>query len=189
MAGIVEICSIALMNLGSEAITSIDDATTRAKLCKAYYPVVRDAVLRAYPWNCAKYTQSLALLAAVPVNENWEHQFTLPTSPYCLWVPKFMNEDLIYEITGRVLLTNESEVILNYIYQVENPGLFDPLLVEAIIARLSHNLAYPLTGVASTAELMWKLYLVKLQEARTIDGMENGEEKSYESNALIDVRS
>jgi hypothetical protein len=88
-----------------------------------------------------------------------------------------------------VLLTNESEVILNYIYQVENPGLFDPLLVEAIIARLSHNLAYPLTGVASTAELMWKLYLVKLQEARTIDGMENGEEKSYESNALIDVRS
>ena len=188
VSSVVDICSLALMNLGADSITSIDDATTRAKLCRSFYPNVRDAVLRAYPWNCARYSQVLALLSSTPVNENWASQFTLPINPYCLWVPKFMNEDLIFEINGRSILTDETAVTLNYIRRVVDPGLFDSLLVDAIVARLSHQLAYPLTGVASTTELMWKLYTVKLQEARTIDGMENGQEQEYESNSLIDVR-
>lgn len=188
MSSIVEICSLSLMNLGAEAITSLDDNSTRARLCKAFYPVARDAVLRAYPWNCARTTQVLAQLAAAPTNEDWAYQYTLPTSPYCLWVPKFLNEDLIYEINGRVLLTDEDAVTLNYIQQLTDSGKFDPLMVEALAAKLSHNLAYPLTGVASTAELMFKLYQMKLQEARTQDGMENGQEQLYESNALIEVR-
>ena len=188
VSSVADICNLALYNLGAESITSLDDATTRAKLCNSFYPNVRDAVLRAYPWNCARYTQTLALLAAAPTNTNWASQFTLPIDPYCLWVPKFMNEDLIYEINGRTLLTDETTVLLNYIRRIVDPGLYDSLLVDALAARLSHHLAYPLTGVASTAELMWKLYTVKLQEARTQDGMENGQEKSYESNSLIDVR-
>ena len=188
MPSMVEICNLALMSLGSDSITSIDDATTRAKLCKAYYPVTRDAVLRAYPWHCARTSQALALLAAAPTHEDWASQFTLPSDPYCLWVPKFLNEDLIYEINGRTLLTDETTVTINYIYQLTNTGQFDSLLVEALSARLAHNLAYPLTGVASTAELMWKLYMVKLTEARTQDGMEDGREQTYTSSALIEVR-
>ena len=188
VTSVAEICSIALLNLGAGSITSLDDATNRAKLCNAFYAKVRDAVLRAYPWNCARYTQALALLAAAPTNENWASQFTLPIDPYCLWVPKILNEDLKFEVNGRLLLTDETSVTLNYIRRIVDPGLFDSLLVDTIAARLSHQLAYPLTGVASTTELMWKLYTVKLSEARTQDGMENGEEKSYESNSLIDVR-
>lgn len=188
MSSMVEICNLALYNLGDDAITSIEDTSKRGKLCKAFYPVVRDAVLRAYPWNCAKNSQALVMLAAAPVKEEWTAQFTLPTSPYCLWVPKFMNEDLLYEISGRVLYANETSIILSYIYQVTDPGLFDPLLVETIAARMSSSLAYPLTGVQSNAKLMWDLYEIKLSEARRQDGMENGEEKEYESNALIEVR-
>lgn len=188
MASAVDICNLALYNLGDDAITSLSDTSKRAKLCNAFYAVVRDAVLRAYPWNCAKYTQALALLGTAPTNTNWSAQFTLPTSPYCLWVPKFMNEDLEYEIAGRVLLCDESSVLLNYIMQVTDPGLFDSILVETIAARLSVNLAYPLTGVQSNAKMMWDLYQLKLAEARTQDGMENGEEKVYTSNSLIEVR-
>ena len=188
VTSVAEICSIALMNLGAESITSLDDTSVRARLCNKYYPVIRDAVLRAYPWNCAKYTQALSLLSAAPANANWTSQFTLPIDPYCLWVPKFMNEDLIYEVAGRVLLTDETSVTLNYIRRIVDPGLFDSLFVDALTARLSHSLAYPLTKVASNVELMWKLYQVKLQEARTQDGMEDGKENVYESNALIEVR-
>lgn len=188
VVSVAEICSIALANLGETSITSLDDNTTRAQLCNTFYATVRDTVLRAYPWNCARYTQTLALLSAAPTNTAWTNQFTLPTDPYCLWVPKFMNEDLIYEINGRVLLCDETSVLLNYIRRIVDPGLFDASLVEALAARLSHALAYPLTGVVSNVELMWKLYLVKMQEARRQDGQENGQEKVWESNALIEVR-
>lgn len=188
MSSVVDICNLALYNLGDDAITSIDDTSKRAKLCKAFYPIVRDAVLRAHPWNCAKYTQPLALLGTAPTNTNWASQFTLPTSPYCLWVPKILNEDLIYEVAGRVLLSDETTILLNYIYQITDPGNYDSLLLDAIAARLSVNLAYPLTGVQSNAKMMWELYQMKIAEARTQDGMENGEEKVYESNSLIEVR-
>jgi hypothetical protein len=99
-----------------------------------------------------------------------------------------MNEDLEYEIAGRVLLSNETSITLNYIQQVTDPGLFDSILVDALAARLSVHLAYPMTGVQSNAKMMWDLYQLKLSEARTQDGMENGEEKQYQSNALIEVR-
>mgnify|MGYP001248553905 FL=1 len=188
MASLVEIYNMSLMMLGGQTVTSVSDTTTRAILCNQFYPFARDATLRAYPWNCARYTQVLSLLVAAPTHEEWSTQFTLPTSPYCLWVPKALNEDLEYEVNGRTLLSNESAVTLNYIRRIDDTGLYDSLLVEALAARLSHNLAYPLTGVASTAELMWKLYLNKIQEARTADGMEDGRELKYQSNSLTEVR-
>lgn len=190
MASLVDICNLALLQLGEESIISVEfDAAIikRAKLCKHFYPFVRDAVLRAYPWQCARYKKSLARLAEVPV-DTWAYQFSLPIDPYCLWVPKMLNEDVEYEINGRKLLTDESSIIITFIHRITETGLYDSLLVEAIAARLAHMLAYPLTGVASTTELMWKLYELKLREARTTDGLEEGKMKVYSANALTEVR-
>jgi len=189
MASLAEICSLALLQLGAEAITSLEgeDLPVRAKLCRAFYPFIRDAVLRAYPWNCAKVTDSLPALSESPADTNWAYQFNLPVSPYCLWVPKTLNEDLSYEVRGRKLLANDSPVTITYICRIMDTGLYDSLLVEAIAARLAHQLAYPITGSSSLSIEIWKLYDLKLREARTIDSME-GDQRVYESNVLTDVR-
>ncbi len=74
-----EIASNALTKLGAQSITSIaDDDTQRARLCRSYYPNVRDAALRAYPWRCATVRRNLAVEDDTPVGDDWAHQFQLP---------------------------------------------------------------------------------------------------------------
>lgn len=186
----VEICSRALNQLGEKGITSFDDGTDPSDLCRDFYPGVRDAVLRAYPWNCARVRRALAALAETPLtggDYDWGYQFTLPVDPYCLHVPKQLNEDLTYVIEGRVLLSDNSAPVIVYIKKVIDPGQFDTLLAEAIMARMASQLTYAVTGTMSLAKEMWELYGAKLREARTLDGME-GNIGQYVSDDLTSVR-
>ena len=52
MATAIQISNIALNNIGDGTITSFDDPNARARACKLRFEDVRDAVLRAHPWNC-----------------------------------------------------------------------------------------------------------------------------------------
>ena len=180
------IASNALTKLGAQPITDIDDPLSqRAVLCKSYYPNVRDAVLRAYPWNCAIVRMALALSGTAPVY-GYSYKFQLPVVPYCLRVLE-VEDDIEHKIEGRFLLADESSVNIKFIQRVEDTGLFDALLQEAIECRLAAELAYPVTGSPTLIQAMWNLYAEKLREARTIDAMEITQDY-YSSDALIEVR-
>jgi len=186
LASETDIWTLALSHIGADPVTLYDDPRKSATLCRRLYPSIRDAVLRAYPWRCARIQRSLAVLADAP-SDRYEYGYSLPTDPYCLWVPKMLNEDLDYEVEGRNLLSNESTVTVTYIKRVTDPGLFDTLLIEAIAERLASTLAFPLTGIPTLGKELWGLYTLKLTEARVADSME-GTIPEYESNALTDVR-
>ena len=185
MASEVEIASLALNKLGAERITAFDDGTNRSNLCRDFYPPVRDAVLRAYPWNCALTQKALAADVDAPLF-GYSYKFQLPVLPYCLRVLKIEDEP-DYNVKGRYIHCDESSITIEYIARITDPGLFDSLLKEAIECRLAAELAYPITRVPEVAKTMWGLYEAKLREARTMDGME-GITEAWESNALIDVR-
>ena len=63
MASEVDLCNNALGQLGEDSITSLDDNSKKARLCKRFYPDARDTVLRAYPWRCAIEFQTLNQLS------------------------------------------------------------------------------------------------------------------------------
>ena len=181
-----DIASRALTKIGAEPITSFDDGTKRSNLCRDYYPSVRDAVLRAYPWNCAIERKELARDASAPIF-GYAYKYQLPVAPYCLRVLE-VDGDPKFRIEGRYLHTDEGTVKIKYIARIENPGLFDSLLAEAIEARLAAELSLPVgSGGGADALKMWALYESKLREARTQDAME-GTVDGYESNVLIDCR-
>ena len=192
MSSEVEISNSALLQLGEDPITSMDDATKKASLCKLFYPTVRDAVLRAYPWRCAITFQSLGLLAGVDAISTeatpFAYTFQLPVNPWCLRA-LLINADktLAWEVIGRKLLSDESSVNLRYIYRVTDPGNFDPLLIDSIACRLASMLAYPITANPTMSKTMYALYMDKLVEARSIDSME-GSNEDYESVDLLEVR-
>ena len=189
MATEVGLCSKALYMIGGDPITSLDDETRRANLCKAFLPDIVDAVLRAYPWNCARTRAGLARADGSPAtggDYDWTYHYTLPADPYCLWVPKQLNQRLSYVIEGRKLLSDEASVTIVYICSQE-VSLFDSLLYETVAARLASELAFPITGSVTLPGTMWKLYELKLGEARTQDGME-GNIPGFASNALTEVR-
>lgn len=186
-----ELCNSALLQIGDKVLTSYaDDTDNKAVLCRSFYPSIRDAVLRAHPWNCARYRMALSRLTGTPVaveGSEWTYHFELPVEPYCLWVPKQLNEDVEYIIEGRELLTDESAVSIIFIQRITATGLFDSLLVEAIVARLAAQLANSITAHQPLARTMWNLYAAKLREARTIDGME-GNVRQPRSTSLTEVR-
>jgi hypothetical protein len=192
MSSEVEICNNSLLQLGEDPITSLDDATRKANLCKAFYPKVRDATLRAYPWRCAIAFQDLGLMAgvdAIPTTATpFSYTYQLPVNPWCLRA-LLVNADrtLAWEVVGRKLLCDESTVNLRYIYRVTDPGRYDPLLEDAISCRLASMLAYPITASPTMSKTLYELYLTKLVEARSIDSME-GSNEDYESVDLLEVR-
>lgn len=167
----VQLCSNALLMLGAQTINSFDDESDRALLVSNLWDNMRDAILRAHPWNCAKKRASLAADAAAPAFE-FAYQFTLPGD--CLRVLSVgeEGEHPRYKIEGRKILTDESECKLTYIYRNEDVPTWDALLVSAAEAFVAMTCAYPITKSASQQDNMIRLWQAKLREARSVDGLE-----------------
>jgi hypothetical protein len=190
MSSEVEICSDALLLLGEEPITSFDDASKKARLCKRFYPVIRDSVLRAYPWRCAIKYQSLNILTgdSAITESDYAYTYQLPASPYCLRALLINNDKTVqWEVIGRKLVTDEESVTLKYIARITDPGDFDALLVMAIAIQLAQAIAYPITGNPQFTKIMEDLYQLRMLEARSIDSME-GSVEEMSSDDLLEVR-
>ena len=191
MATDVSICSNALRRLGDSPITSLTDDTERARLCNAFFADARDSVLRSHPWNFAITRATLTKLTATPAY-GYDHQYALPTNPYCLRVLGMEYPDYDFKIEndstfGRVLITNESTAKILYIARVTNAVLFDSMFVDVLTAKLAVDLAYPVTGSVQLQGQMEKLYQQKLSEARSVDGQE-GTTEDFISDTFTDFR-
>ncbi len=176
MATEVSICSNALRRLGDSPITSLSDDTERARLCNALYEPARDSLLRSHAFNFSITRASLAKSATTPAFE-FANQFILPTDPFCLRVLKMEFDDFKFKIEnlageGRVLLTDEGTANILYIAKITDTTLFDAIFVDTLTAKLSAELAYPVTNSTALQTQMEKIYKLKLTEARSIDSTE-----------------
>ena len=176
MATEVSICANALRRLGDDPIVSLTDDTERARLCNAFYSEARDEVLRSHPWNFAITRQQLSQLSTTPLYQ-YSYQYALPTDPFCLRVLEMEYSDYVFKIehlagTGRVLLTDEGTAKIIYIARITDTAQFDPLFIDTLTAKLSVDLAYPVTGSVQLQQNMQKLFESKLREARSVDGQE-----------------
>ena len=176
MATEVSICSNALRRLGDDPITSLTDDTERARLCNGFYVPARDAVLRAHPWNFAITRATLAQLSTAPAYQ-YSYQYSLPTDPYCLRVLEMEYQDYIFKVEnsateGRVLLTDESTAKILYIARVVDTTQFDAMFVDVLTAKIAADLAYPITNSVKLQEQMYKIFQLKISEARSVDGQE-----------------
>lgn len=175
---VVEICNNALQDLGEEPVMSLADDTKAARLCNQRWPSVRDAVLRAHPWNCAMRQVELARCAEPPLWK-WAFQYTLPADFLRVIALTGADGSLVtqWEVLGkRVLCDEDAPVRMAYVRRETDPALYDPLLGETLSARMSAVLAYPLTGSTSLSQAFWKTYSDKLREARGVDAREGSPE-------------
>jgi hypothetical protein len=170
---VIEICNNALLDIGEEAIVSLADNTKAARLCNQRWPAVRDAVLRAHPWNCATAQAELAASSEGPA---WQYANRYPLPTDCLRVLAVECDGAplaAWEVQEAAILCDEDGPLdVAYIRRIEDPRLFDPLLCETLTARLSATLAYPITASTSLAQAFWSVYADKLREARGIDARE-----------------
>jgi len=171
---IINICNNALMDLGEDPIMSLNDNGKAASLCSQRWPSVRDAVLRAHPWNCAMSQAELAAAMDAPLWK-WDYRYVLPTD--FLRIIAVTGADGVevgdWEIqSGVILCDEEAPLFIAYVRRETDPKKYDALLSETLSARLAATLAYPLTGSTSLAQACWKTYQERLAEARGVDARE-----------------
>lgn len=215
-SSVLEIYNLAITRLGHEQMSSEDENTKAGRLVRLHYPTIRDAVLRAHPWNFAVRRAALSALSVTPAFE-FTYAFALPTSPYCLKVLRTSYEANGYssaaiygypgivgygyvpveyrvetiDVSGtpvRAILSNESTLSIEFIARIEDVALFDPLFIDALCARLAAELALPLTDNQSATKTMMDVYYSKLSEARTMDAQEGSPRDVVNTDAWLIAR-
>lgn len=167
----VEICNIALSNIGDERISDLADSNARARACNERYLDVRDAVLRAHPWNCASFRHVCERSVGTPV-WGYNYSYILPTD--CLRLLEVKEYEYPYKTERRLILSDSPELNILYISNrsgIEN--LFDSQITQSVALRLAYEIAEDLTGRTNLKEEMWRKYQLVMAEAKHVDASES----------------
>ncbi|MEE9351523.1 MAG: hypothetical protein V3U78_04630 [Thiotrichaceae bacterium] len=184
MASEVDICNIALSELGEEPIIALSEDSKAARLCNLFFADTRDMVLREHPWNFAIKRASLARLLDNPIYE-FDAQFQLP-SDY-IRIVKIEDDHLDFRVEGSKLLINTNSVKIEYTSRITDTAAFDPLFVEALALRLAEKMSYNLADNNALSQFFEQKYRQKMSLAKTIDGQE-GIPRSIQSDDWINAR-
>lgn len=169
----IDICARALLKVGARTISSFDEGNLEAEVAGNLYPIVRDALLSAHPWNFAIIFEDLPRLAEAP-KADFEAAFPLPTD--CLRVLSAglpgTSRGLIYRVIGRSLYADADAVTISYIGRPSEdtfPAFFD----MALIAQLAAEFCIPLTENTSRWESLRQFAESEFRRAKLIDSQED----------------
>ena len=134
MASETDVCNSALIKLGVEPISSFDEDSKAARLCKEQYPKIRDEVLSSHLWNFAMKRETLALLPTKPVF-GFDFAFALPTD--FLRVLHMNRKLLRFKIeNNKRLLTNLADVSIIYVARITDESMFPAYFKEALAYKV-----------------------------------------------------
>jgi hypothetical protein len=180
----VHIARLALQNIGDRFdLTALSDPTPEAEQVNLVFNDVRDMVLREYPWKFArKYSTPASLAGVVP--GNWSHMYTYP--PDALRLLRIVNPlgdhqpPIRFEVARnahdiKVVLTDQSEPMLEYTQKVTDPERFDAQFVMAFAYRLAQYIAMPITGDRQIMADMKTLADAEIRNAQATDANEGFE--------------
>lgn len=209
MASEIQICNMALDELGVDPIQSFTDATKQARVCKRHYEQTRDSLLAKYDWGFARKSADLALLT--DEYDGWLYAYQQPAD--CLvarkildpstateYMTKFYPEVLQsykgikipFEVrakadgSSKVILTNQEDAVLIYTARITDVNAFDINFIEALYLKLASKFAYPLRKDANKAKQLLQEHIMTIGEAGVIDA--NAEQVSEDDNGYVGAR-
>jgi len=175
----VDIANVALTALGAEPISNLSDPNTEnARKVNRVYNTVRRSTLRKHFWNFAMKEAALARLTTVPVLDDYTYIFQLPPD-----FVRLKKTDLdvdngdTYKIKGKAIYCNSTSLKIEYVYDCDDPNMYDAEFIEAFAAALADILAYAITANATMAGTVEEKARKKLLQAKSSDGQEETPDK------------
>lgn len=144
----IDVCNLALANLGQPSIQSWDDPNERARKCKLFYPVALAETLRAHPW---KFAETVEPLAQVDVTlAGWRYCYKYPVTAANVQTVRVGRECVPFQVTslpqvGRVIVCDAPKAHCVYTRLEEDPSQWDDGFVRVMAWTLASDLALPLT--------------------------------------------
>ena len=180
MASQTDIYNMALMRIGvfNGAVEDVSEQSKEAVVCGMFYDLVRQYVLRDYPWNFAETRTTLASLGTPP--QNWQYNYALPSDFIrALYItvpgvrrPRYDLQPAYKLISSGVpdvsgvgsggfsqspgltmqLVTDISPCELVYTANVTDLNQWDPMAISALAYRLGAEIAMPMKANPATAQ-------------------------------------
>ena len=209
----VQICNQALSWLGGDLIISLNDDTTEAKLCKANYVPLRDAVLEEREWTFAVKRVELAQLSEQPLY-GFDRKFQIPPETLrVLQVSRFGEDVTSANVSntgvrsssrdgtgigretriewlreGETVVANDAERIsARILVRIADTTKFSAAFDQALAARIAMDIALPLTNSRQMQQDMASMYGEKIRLAAASDGIQ-GRSYNVRSDSLTIVR-
>lgn len=190
----VAICNQAIGKVGGTRITSFDDDTVEANLCKDLYAPVRDQVTEAHWWSHARKRVTLTPDPTQPVF-GWDQKYLIPADCLRVWNVfddgglEFQTRE--WDREGPHIVANPggsgTTLYVLYLSRVTDPTRFSALYTSALVARLSAEFSIPLAQSRAAHRAFWEEYGNKIMEAVSTDGQQ-GRSKGVRARKLLDAR-
>lgn len=176
MAASIEIANRALILIGADRITSLDDQNKGARACKAQYDITRKSELRAYRWAFAMKRTTLPALATPPAFD-FSQQYQVPPDQLCLdyvgdlFVGVSTSDyrtasEAQYALEGRLILCNfPAPLKIRYVADITDATQFDAMFVDAFAHRLAIDICESLTASATKQQQVVAKYKDVIQRA------------------------
>ena len=186
-----DIGNLALSRIGhNRFMTSYDDDTSNeADLIRLHYPICRDAVLRAHPWNFAIKRVDLASIdETIPFE--FTYAFTLPTDCLKVLRTEWESQGIAseYRIEGRRLLCDNEACAIEYIAKITDTNQFDPNFVDVLAWAIAAEVAAPLINDSNAAMKARQEYERVLREARAVDAQEGTPRELIDAYSWVQAR-
>lgn len=183
----VSICNLALIEIGADTISSIEESTKSARLLKALWSLSVDQVLHDHRWKFAETRVTLSPISSSPEFE-YDNAFDLPSDCIKPWeLYSASGAEPEWKREGNQILSNEATLDLIYVYRHTDYAVWPPTFAEALGLKLSAQVSYALTQSLALRESLERKYLNKLALARSFSGTE-GVQKSLIADEWTNAR-
>lgn len=170
------ICNSAIAKVGGALITSLDEASVRARLFKEQYPKIRDELLYGHPWRFAMKTVNLALVAG-PSPSFYEHKYALPLD--CLRVIDTDDNYSQWAVEDGFFLSNSGTALVRYVSRVTDASKFSPGFSELLSAKLAADLSYSMVQSVTLKQQLMSEYKDQLKLIRSYSAQEGSSKRVY----------
>lgn len=182
----IDICNTALLYLGQQAISSVNDTSERAIVIAQTYDITRRQLLVGHPWNFATKRSELNQLSTGPVF-GYEYKYAIPND--CLRIVRINKSEYhTYVIQEGYVLSDSEECKIVYIFDQINSGKFSAQFDEALTLAMAMKASYKFNQSTSQIQMFQAMYQEAVSLARSFDGQE-GTSPGLNPNEFLLARS
>lgn len=193
MASQVEIANMALQMLGESRILRVDDTTESGRTVRSFWSTAIKKMVEDHHWTFGIKRSDELVPEATDPTYGFDYSYQLPSD--CLVVLDMNDDrDLVYQVEVNsigdpVIVTDEDEVYIRYVYDVTQTGRFTANFAMTLAALLAALMALRITGSATDSKNMWQLYGQLSGGAKFRDAMEQEPRTTENTSSQLTARN
>jgi len=171
----VGICNGALLLLGANRITSLEEESTEAVVCQDFYERSYRSLLNIFAWKFAQKYVDLAIITDVtPGDPYYQYAYQLPTD--LIYLQRTLPNQDRYKVIGDQLYATQKPIKIKYTWRVQEefmPALFE----QTFMYYLASQMCITLTEDTTKQQLMYMEYMDHLKRAKAVDSQQEPQDE------------